>query len=217
MPAGPYHAASSSGSVQARNTCSMGASNTWVIATCWSQWRCGCPSSSPLSRRCRSSLSVRCSHSCLRDSIQSIASLRGSDRRRLGRHCASRPRTMRPAFSSTFRCRETAGMLIGRGAANSVTAASPSERRSTICRRVGSARAAKVRLNRSAFISRSGYLRLRLNNMREPEMQGRGARMIRAPASISARREKAFRRYAQPRALDAARTELVPAGCPSGF
>src|SRR5580704_10397287 len=37
---------------------------------------------------------------------------------RQGRHCASRPRLISPARSSTFRCFETAGMLISNGLAS---------------------------------------------------------------------------------------------------
>ena len=48
----------------------------------------------------------------------SIASSSGSARKRLGRHCASRPRVIRPARSSTLRWRETAGRLIANGSAS---------------------------------------------------------------------------------------------------
>ena len=49
-------------------------------------------------------------------------------------------------------CREIAGKLIGNGAANSPTVASPSARRVKIERRVGSASAAKVKLSWSVSI-----------------------------------------------------------------
>ena len=55
-----------------------------------------------------------------------------------------------PARSSTFRCLEIAGRLIANGSASSLTEASPSVSRARIARRVGSARAAKVALRRSA-------------------------------------------------------------------
>src|SRR5687768_11728295 len=56
---------------------------------------------------------------------------------------------MRPARSSTLRCFEMAGWLISNGLASSVTVASPVASRARIARRVGSARAAKVRSRRS--------------------------------------------------------------------
>src|SRR5688572_21431773 len=56
---------------------------------------------------------------------------------------------MRPARSSTFRCLEMAGWLISNGSASSVTVASPVASRARMARRVGSARAAKVRSRRS--------------------------------------------------------------------
>ena len=71
----------------------------------------------------------------------------GRARSRHGRHCASRPRVISPARSSTFRCRDTAGRLIANGAASSVTVASPRASRSRIARRVGSDRAANVLLS----------------------------------------------------------------------
>ena len=82
----------------------------------------------------------------------SAASFSGSGWRRLGRHWASLPRSMRPARSSTLRWREIAGRLTGNGAASSFTVASPSARRARIDRRMGSARAAKVRSSWSAGI-----------------------------------------------------------------
>jgi len=69
-----------------------------------------------------------------------------------GRHCAVRPREMRPARSNTFRCFETPGRLIVSGWANSLTEASPSVSRAKIARRVGSARAPKVALSASATV-----------------------------------------------------------------
>jgi hypothetical protein len=63
---------------------------------------------------------------------------------------------MSPARSSTFRCREIAGRLIAKGSASSFTVASPSASRVRIERRVGSARAAKVRLSWSDGIEQIG-------------------------------------------------------------
>ena len=71
---------------------------------------------------------------------------------RQGRHCASRPRVISPARSSTLRCFDTAGMLISNGAASSVTEVSPSASRARIARRVGSASAEKVALRASSGI-----------------------------------------------------------------
>ena len=51
---------------------------------------------------------------------------------------------MSPAFSSTFRCFDTAGRLMSNGAASSLTVASPVDSRARIARRVGSASAANV-------------------------------------------------------------------------
>ena len=56
-----------------------------------------------------------------------VASFSGSTRSALGRYCASRSRVMRPARSSTFRCRETAGRLISNGEASSLTVVWPLE------------------------------------------------------------------------------------------
>jgi len=50
----------------------------------------------------------------------------------------------RPDSSSTFRCSMAAGSDMGSGLASSLTVAGPWTRRSTMARRVGSARAAKV-------------------------------------------------------------------------
>jgi hypothetical protein len=61
----------------------------------------------------------------LRDCIHSTASSSGSACSRLGRHCASRLRTISPARSSTFGWREIAGGLTGNRSASSFTVASP--------------------------------------------------------------------------------------------
>src|SRR6266508_5599815 len=60
---------------------------------------------------------------------------------------------MRPARSSTLRCLETAGKVISKGSASSVTEASPVARRARIARRVGSASAAKVLLIGSVAVA----------------------------------------------------------------
>ena len=75
---------------------------------------------------------------------------------RHGRHCASRERVISPARSSTLRCFDTAGRLMAKGLASSVTEVSPSANRARMARRVGSERAenAVSRLN----------LTIRLNN-----------------------------------------------------
>jgi hypothetical protein len=70
------------------------------------------------------------SHVCLRDSVHSTASSNGSASTRLGRHCASRLRTIRPARSSTLRSREMAGRLTANASASSLTVASLSARQS---------------------------------------------------------------------------------------
>ena len=77
----------------------------------------------------------------------------GAASSRQGRHCASRPRAIRPARSSTLRCLEMAGRLISNGSASSVTDVSPSASRARMARRVGSASAAKVVLRRSVDIA----------------------------------------------------------------
>src|SRR5690606_30179435 len=75
-----------------------------------------------------------------------------------GRRWASTSIEMRPARSSTFRCLEMAGWLISNGSASSVTVADPVASRARMARRVGSARAAKVRSRRSeACITLSFY------------------------------------------------------------
>src|SRR5712664_3288326 len=94
-------------------------------------------------------------------------SLSGLAWSRQGRHCASRPRSIRPARSSTFRCFETAGRLISKGSASFRTEVSPEARRARIARRVGSARAAKVALRRSGdMFLITPYLTYRLNTSR---------------------------------------------------
>ena len=59
---------------------------------------------------------------------------------------------MRPARCSTFRCFVTAGGVILKGSDNSVTVASPVDKRARMARRVGSARAANVALRGSVCI-----------------------------------------------------------------
>ena len=56
-------------------------------------------------------------------------------------------RAISPHRSSTFRCLVIAGCVRAEAFASSTTPASPTMRRSRIARRVGSARAAKERLN----------------------------------------------------------------------
>ena len=57
-----------------------------------------------------------------------------------------RVREMSAACSSTFRCRDTAGIEMGRGAVSSVTVASRSASSARIARRVGSASAENTAL-----------------------------------------------------------------------
>ena len=78
-----------------------------------------------------------------------VTSRSGSASRRLSRAVARRVRETRPACSSTFRCRETAGWDTLNGAASSATVASPSASRLKIARLVGSASAPNTRLSRS--------------------------------------------------------------------
>jgi hypothetical protein len=59
---------------------------------------------------------------------------------------------MSPARSNTFRCFETAGRVILKGLANSLTDFSPRASLPRIARRVGSASAANVELSLSAVI-----------------------------------------------------------------
>src|SRR5882672_2023201 len=67
-----------------------------------------------------------------------------ADASRQGRFVPSARRTISPAPSSTFRWREMAGCVISKGAASSITVASPLARRARIARRVGSAKAEKA-------------------------------------------------------------------------
>src|SRR3954447_14117471 len=103
--------------------------------------------------RCASSRSRLTSQNCRYRSIHAVASASGCAFRLEERHCADRLRVISPAFSSTFRCRETAGRLIENGSANSFTVASDSDSRARIARRVGSASAEKISLSRSVAIS----------------------------------------------------------------
>src|SRR5882762_1383015 len=103
-------------------------------------------------------------------------SLSGLAWSRQGRHCASRPRSMRPERSSTFRCFETAGRLISKGSASLRTEVSPEARRARIARLVGSARAAKVALRRSGDMFLAGpYLTYRLNTSLRLVKRGQAA------------------------------------------
>src|SRR5882757_6807208 len=102
-------------------------------------------------------------------------SLSGLAWRRQGRHCASRPRSIKPARSSTFRCFETAGRLMSKGSASFRTEVSPEARRARIARRVGSARAAKVALRRSDDTFLLLYLTYRLNTVRRLVKRGLAA------------------------------------------
>src|SRR5262245_8343647 len=83
----------------------------------------------------------------LKRSIQSAASRSAAVSRWLARHLPDRVREMRAACSSTLRCRETAGIDIGRGSLSSVTVASRSANSERIARRVGSASAENTRLS----------------------------------------------------------------------
>src|SRR5207245_2370670 len=76
--------------------------------------------------------------------IHSSAPRIGSSIRRQWRIRPCFVRTSSPASSSTERCLEIAGSDISNGSASSPTEASPRVSRSTIARRVGSARAPKV-------------------------------------------------------------------------
>ena len=77
-------------------------------------------------------------------SSQPVASAKRATSSRQGRFCASRPREISPARSSTLRCLEIAGWLMANGLASSMTVASPCISRARIARRVGSAKALKV-------------------------------------------------------------------------
>ncbi len=105
------------------------------------------------SRRKSPRRSKLCSQNRRYCASQSSTSLSARGSMRHGRHWAARPRTIRPARSSTLRCLETAGRLMSKGSASSVTETSPSESRARMARRVGSANAAKVVLRRSAGIA----------------------------------------------------------------
>src|SRR3954452_8059513 len=85
--------------------------------------------------------------------IQAVIRSNTSASRWTGRRWASRLRVTRPASSSTLRCLETAWRLTSYGAASSPTVASPSVRRATRSRRVGSASAANNRDSSSAIAS----------------------------------------------------------------
>src|SRR4029450_7977031 len=104
----------------------------------------------------------------------------GDASRRAGRHCASRPREISPARSSTFRCWETAGRLISKGSASVFTDASPSRRRDRMARRGGSANAENTAFRRSSVSGRSSYLRVILIK-----------RLLRHAASVNPRHERA--------------------------
>src|SRR5260370_1843264 len=90
-------------------------------------------------------------------------SLRGFACSRHGRHCASRLRAIRPAPSSTFKCLDTAGRLISKGLAKSVTEVWPEARRARMARLVGSTSAAKVELRRPGDMVRVLDLTNRFN------------------------------------------------------
>src|SRR3954469_6586769 len=85
----------------------------------------------------------------------SAASRSPGPRSREGRNWALRPRSIRPARSSTRRCLDTACTVIGKGRASSLTVASPPANRPKMARRVGSARAAKVALSWSDSVFNS--------------------------------------------------------------
>src|SRR5215472_13163565 len=104
-------------------------------------------------------------------------SARGSMRH--GRHCALRPRAIRPARSSTLRCLETAGRLIAKGLASSVTEVSPKASRARMARRVGSESAAKAVSSDNLAIQLNNLMVkyitcLRASSANEPRLQGDG-------------------------------------------
>ncbi len=105
-----------------------------------------------MSFRCWLSWSNLLSQSCRLSSIQPIADSSGAASNRQGRHCASRPRLISPARSSTLRCLEIAWRLMENGSASSLTVASPDARRRRIARLVESPRAAKTLLSWSSSI-----------------------------------------------------------------
>ncbi len=86
-------------------------------------------------------------------SVQDAISARGLASSAHGRYWASRPRTTRPACSSTLMCLEIVGRDMSNGAASSLTVAAPPARRARIARRVVFARAAKVSLRRWSSVS----------------------------------------------------------------
>jgi hypothetical protein len=94
--------------------------------------------------------SRRSSQRCFCSVIQLMSSLAVSISSRQGRRWASTPWLISPDLSSTLMCFETACRLIVNGSANSFTVASPAERRETIARRVGSAKAEKAASSRSS-------------------------------------------------------------------
>ena len=136
----PNQSAKASGSVHSRQTRSRGASKTRVIMM-------------PLSAIAQAG--VELVEPVLPEGtivLQPGGRLAEPDARsRDGRCWAARPRSIRPARSSTRRCLDTAWLLIVNGSASSATEASPSIRRARIARRVGSARAAKVALSWSGM------------------------------------------------------------------
>src|SRR5262249_201509 len=78
-----------------------------------------------------------CSSPSVTDFSRSGTSLQGRD-------CATLRREISPADSSTFKCEEIVGCVSEKWPTRSDTDASPRARRTTIPRRVGSARAAKA-------------------------------------------------------------------------
>ena len=157
---GPSHCTRRSGSMNARNTSSRGASKVRSVKTC------GTPGSAVTFNsvmsypflsdrlaaidRSRAPAGPRAARRAARSSLpripdspasHTVASLSGSASRWLSRAVARRVREISPARSSTLRCREIAGWVTLNGAASSATVASPSESRVRIARRVGSASA----------------------------------------------------------------------------
>src|SRR5687767_13624439 len=111
-----------------------------------------------------SSLSKLSSQMSRYSAIQLATCLSGAASSRHGLVCAARPREIRPARSRTFRCLEMDGWLMLKGAASSLTVASPVASRATMARRVGSARAAKawLRVSGEVFICPFGYIAIKL-------------------------------------------------------
>lgn len=81
---------------------------------------------------------------------------------RLARHLPDRVREMSAAPSSTFKCRDTAGIEMGWGAVNSVTVASRSASWARIARRVGSASAENTMLSSSVPATQSHHRGIRI-------------------------------------------------------